>query len=172
MRCVLRILRLPERGPWPLQIRSERSTAARYQPQRIGSGRTVHDPIGVSAFTFAVTVTDALGASGAIKAAFNVLPHISLQGVTVTQKVGIAFAVPLPYSGGTPGGAAKVALAKGVLPPGAVLSINPKAFQVVVSVPAQRLAGSYVAVLVLTDASPCSASATCASSATVTIDLG
>jgi hypothetical protein len=31
-------------------------------------------------FTFAVTVTDALGASGGVKAAFNVFPHISLQG--------------------------------------------------------------------------------------------
>jgi large repetitive protein len=123
-------------------------------------------------FTFAVTVTDALGAGGGVKAAFNVFPHISLKGATVTQKIGLAFTVPLPYSGGTPGGVPKVVLAKGTLPPGSTLSIDPKGSQVVVSVPAQRLAGSYVAVLVLTDASPCSAGANCATSATVTINLG
>jgi large repetitive protein len=123
-------------------------------------------------FTFAVTVTDALGASGGVKAAFNVFPHISLQGATVTQKVGLAFTVPLPYSGGTPGGVPKVSLAKGTLPLGATVSVDPKGSQVVVSVPAQRVAGNYLAVLVLTDASPCSAGANCAASATVTINLG
>ncbi len=123
-------------------------------------------------FTFAVTVTDALGASGGVKAAFNVFPHISLQGATVTQKIGLAFTVPLPYSLGTPGTVPKVAVAKGALPPGSTISINPKLSQVVISVPAQRVAGSYSAVLVLTDASPCSAGANCATSATVTINLG
>ena len=123
-------------------------------------------------FTFAVTVTDALGASGGVKVVFNVFPHIALKGATVTQKLGLAFMVAMPYSGGTPGGVPKVALAKGTLPPGATLAVDPKGFQVVVSVPAQRVAGSYVAVLVLTDASPCSAGANCSTSATVTINLG
>ena len=129
-------------------------------------------PSATAPFTFAVTVTDALGAGGGVKAAFNVFPHISLKGAAVTQKVGLSFTVPLAYSGGTPGGVPKVALAKGVLPPNAVLSVDPKGSQVVVSVPAQRLAGSYVAVLVLTDSSQCSAGANCATSATVTINLG
>jgi Putative Ig domain len=124
-------------------------------------------------FTFAVTVTDALGATGGVKAAFNVFPHISLQqGVTFTQKPGVAFTFQLPYSGGTPGGVPKVVLAKGILPAGSTLSIDPKGSQVVISNPGRTVAGNYIAVLVLTDASPCSAGANCAISATVTINLG
>ena len=127
-------------------------------------------PSAAAPFTFAVTVTDALGASGGVKAVFNVFPHISLQGGTFSGTIRIAFNVSLRYSGGA--GIPKVGLGKGVLPPNATLSVSPKASLVVISVPAQTAVGSYVAVLVLTDSSPCSATSNCSTSATVTINVG
>ena len=123
-------------------------------------------------YKFTVKVTDSLGAQGSVDAVFNVFPHIALKGGTFTQKIGTPFALSLPYSGGTPGGVPKVALAKGTLPPSATLSVDPKMFQVVISVPAQRVAASYTAVLVLTDGSPCSPNGNCNAIATVTINLG
>jgi hypothetical protein len=126
-------------------------------------------PSAAAPFTFAVNVTDALGASGGVKAAFNVFPHISLQGGTFTVSLA-GLAVGLPYSGGS--GVPKVILGKGALPPNTTLSVNPKGSQVVITVGAQRGAGSYPFVLVLTDASPCSANSNCTTTATVTINVG
>jgi hypothetical protein len=122
-------------------------------------------------YTFAVTVTDALGASGGVKAVFNVFPHISLQvGGPYPGPLGAPFTVLIPYSGGA--GTPKAALAKTSLQFPPTLSVDPKAFQVVISVPAQRTPGSYVVVVVLTDQSPCSASSNCSTSGSVTINIG
>lgn len=127
-------------------------------------------PSAVAPFSFAVTVTDALGASGGVKAVFNVFPHISLQGGTFSVPLA-GMSVALSYSGGA--GVPKVGLAKGTLPPNTTVSVNSKASQVVISVGAQRGPGSYPPfVLVLTDGSPCSASSNCTTSASVTINVG
>jgi hypothetical protein len=128
-------------------------------------------PSGRAPYSFAVTVTDALGATAGVKAAFIVFQHVTLQGGTFTGQRGAPFTVPLAYYTGA-AGAPKIALVKGALPPGATLAVDPKLFQVVISVPGQKLSGSYVAVLALTDGSPCSASARCTTTATVTINIG
>jgi hypothetical protein len=123
----------------------------------------------VSSFSFAVKVIDALGATRAIKVAFNVFPHISLKGGTFTGQLS-GFTVALPYSGGS--GVPKVTLGKGPLPPNTSVSVDSRASQVVISGGAQRGAGSYPFVLVLTDGSPCGASSNCSTSANVTINVG
>jgi hypothetical protein len=125
-----------------------------------------------SKFFFAVTVTDALGAIGTVSANFTVFAHISLRGGTFAGKPGIAFVVALPYSGGTPGGTPIAALLKGTLPPGSTFAVNPKLFQVDITVPAQRISASYTTVFGLTDQSPCSSSSNCKTSATVVINVG
>ena len=124
----------------------------------------------VSSISFAVKVTDALGATGAIKVAFNVFPHISLKGGTFPAQIGITFTVSLPYSGGA--GTPKAAFGKNTLPLNTTLTVDPKGSRVVITVPAQRTAGSYSDVIVLTDGSPCSAGSNCSTSATVTINIG
>jgi hypothetical protein len=122
-----------------------------------------------ASFSFAVKVTDALGATVAIKVNFNVFPHIYLRGNIFSVPL-TGLTVALPYSGGS--GVPKVTLGKGALPPGATLAVDPKTSQVVITVPPQRLSGSYPFVLVLTDGSPCSASSNCSTSANVTINVG
>jgi len=123
-----------------------------------------------SSFSFAVKVTDALGATGAIKVAFNVFPHISLKGGTFPGQIGIMTTVSLPYSGGA--GTPKATFGKNTLPPNTTLTVDPRGSRVVITIPAQRTAGSYSDVIVLTDASPCSATSNCSTSATVTINIG
>jgi len=127
-------------------------------------------PSAAAPFTFAVNVTDALGASGGVKAAFNVFPHISLKGGTFPGQIGITTTVSLPYSGGA--GTLKAAFGKNTLPPNTTLTVDPKGSRVVITVPPQRTAGSYSDVIVLTDGSPCSAGSNCSTSATVTINIG
>jgi len=123
-----------------------------------------------SSFSFSVKLTDALGATGVIKVAFNVFPHISLKGGTFSVPTG-GMVLSLPYSGGA--GVPKVALGKGALPPNTTLSVNSRGSVVVITVGAQRGAGSYPPfILVLTDGSPCSAGSNCSTSATVTINIG
>jgi hypothetical protein len=128
-------------------------------------------PSGRAPYSFSVTVTDALGAAGGVKAAFVVFQQATLQGGIFTGQLGVPLTVPLAYYSGA-AGTPKVALGKGALPQGATLSVDPKAFQVVISVPGQKVTGSYVAVLVLTDGSPCSANSNCTTTATVTINIG
>jgi len=129
-------------------------------------------PSGRAPFSFSVTVTDALGATGGVKAAFVVFQHLTLQGGTFTGNTSrIPFTVSLAFYSPA-AGAPKVALGKGVLPKGTTLSVDPKAFQVVITVPVGTLPGSYLAVLVLTDGNPCSANSNCTTTANVTINIG
>jgi hypothetical protein len=126
----------------------------------------------VGKWSFGVTITDALGAATSLKANFSVFAHIALKGGTFNGKPGVSFVIALPYSGGTPGGIPVVALLKGSLPPGTTFVVNPKLFEVDVSVPAQKLSASYTAVFGLTDQSPCSSTSSCKTSATVVINIG
>jgi hypothetical protein len=124
----------------------------------------------VGRWSFGVTVTDALGASAGLKATFSVFTHIALKGGTFTGKLGVAFVIALPYSGGS--GVPTVLLLKGALPPGTKLVVNPKLFEVDIQVPPQKLSGSFTAAIGLTDQSPCSSSGNCRTSANVTINIG
>ena len=123
-------------------------------------------------FSFSVTVTDAFGATAKVASSFSVFSHIALKGGTFGGVLGQPFTVTLNYSGGTPGGLPKPSVVKGSLPPGSTISVSPKLFQVVISVPAEKISAIYTADLTLTDQSPCGLGYNCSSSpATVTIRI-
>jgi hypothetical protein len=124
----------------------------------------------VGRWSFSVTITDALGATTGLKANFSVYAHIALTGGTFTGKLGAAFVVALPYSGGS--GTPVLKFLKGALPPGSTYFVNVKLLEVDINVPAQRVAGTFRAAFGLTDQSPCSATSNCSTSATVTINIG
>ena len=111
-----------------------------------------------------------VGAAIGVKANFSVFAHISLKGGTFPGRPGASIA--LTYSGGTPGGTPVVTLLKGSLPPGSTLVVNPKLFQVIITVGLKAPPGTYTASLGLTDQSPCSATSNCRASATVVINIG
>jgi hypothetical protein len=123
---------------------------------------------------FGVLVTDTLGATGSIPAAFDVFQHIAFKGGSGTGKIGAAFVFRIPYSGGTPGGTPKVAW-KGILPPGGTtITVDSKNLVVVFSIPPQKLPGTYSLTVVLTDQGICGPNVGqhCTAGGPVTINVG
>ena len=132
-------------------------------------------------WAFSVTVTDALGASGGVKAAFTVFPHIAF---VVTTANCVAAAAPgcntqqLTYAGGTPGQDPKVVVSsvnapnyKNVLPVG--FSAVAKGGVVYVSIPAQPGGSNWSGIinLSLVDQSPCGRGYNCSSSNTGAVSV-
>jgi hypothetical protein len=128
-------------------------------------------------FSFAVTVTDALGAIGTVKAVFSVFAHIAF---TVSTATCAATLTPLTctnsqlqYTGGTPGGTPSVKVtgvksATNQLPAG--FTAVAKGGTIFVNVPSQKANYSGTVTLVLVDQSLCGAGTTCQSgTATLTI---
>ena len=119
--------------------------------------------------SFTVTVMDALGASAnPVNGVFQVFPHISIANATFNAKVGTAFTWRMAYSGGV--GTPTIDQPAG-MPPGTALSVSPPV--VIISMPAQRLAGNYKFVLTLTDQAVCGPGAgqLCSTQATVVITV-
>ena len=127
----------------------------------------------VGSFSFAVRVTDVLGATGAIKVAFNVYPQITLQGGTCSAKVGSGFGcqVRMPYGGGS-GKPVNVAISSQTpVPKGTTATLQSGI--VLFTVPAQTVAVNGKAVVILTDSAVCGPNAgqLCTATATVVISI-
>ena len=130
-------------------------------------------------FSFTVQVTDSLGVTGSIPAAFNVFPHIrfTLTSATCTQ-TSAACTTRLTYTGGTPNGTPKVkvgpfldANGKPIGPPPNGFNAVAKGGIVYVSAGGQNYFATVT--LILVDQSICGPGPTPCSSntATVTINL-
>lgn len=142
-------------------------------------GGTFTTVSGAAPFSFAVTITDAFGASATVKANFRVFPHIAF---TVTTALCTPTTAPLTcttsqlqYRGGTPGGTPIVKVTNvnsptKQLPPG--FTAYAKGGTVVVTVPTQKTSYGGDVTLILIDQSPCSPQGNCQSNvATVTIKV-
>jgi hypothetical protein len=127
----------------------------------------------VGPFSFAVSVIDALGGGGAVKASYNVFAQITLQGSTCSSKVGSGFGCQarLPYAGGT-GKPVNVSIsAQTPVPKGTTVSLQSGI--VLFSVPAQTVALNVKALVILTDSAVCGPNTgqQCSATATVVISI-
>lgn len=125
------------------------------------SGLALTGAFPVGSYKFGVGVTDALGATGFIAAAFDVFAHIgfTVKGTTCRGTATAGCGAGLSYGGGTPGGTPKVTVNVGTAPP------LPKGFSAVakggvvyVTFPAQlsaKYSYSGTITLTLTDQSLC-----------------
>jgi large repetitive protein len=124
-------------------------------------------------FSFAVMVTDALGATGAAKANYSVFAQISLQGGTCSTKVlsGFGCTARLPYAGGTGKPASAAISAQTPVPKGTTVTIQ--GGLVLFSVPAQTVPVNVKAVVILTDSAVCGPNAgqQCVATSTVIISI-
>lgn len=124
-------------------------------------------------FSFAVTVTDALGAAGAVKANYSVIAQITLQGGTCSTKVGSGFGCTarLPYAGGTGKPAGVTISSQTPVPKGTTVTFV--GGLVLFSVPAQTVAVNVKALVILTDSAVCGPNAgqPCTATATVIISI-
>jgi hypothetical protein len=121
-------------------------------------------------YKFGVAITDALGATASIAAAFDVFSHITLSSGSCTQKAGSGFVcqIRMAYSGGTgkPVGAALNPKTPG--PKGTTATLSGGV--VLVTIPAQALPTSGKLQVIITDAAVCGPSVgqRCTASATAT----
>ena len=126
-------------------------------------------------YKFQVNVSDTLGATGSVVAAFSVFGHISVPNVNAgQQKPGITLIFPMPYSGGQ--GAAAAAMLNDQLPKGSTWSNDTKNRIIVITVPPQSAGARpilYAATFGLTDQAVCEPSAgqLCTTKGTLTFSV-
>jgi hypothetical protein len=128
---------------------------------------------GTGSYPFSVTISDALGATTTVGAVFDVFPHIWLKaGSLPSGYVPGAYNASIPYGGGS--GVPRATIAKGALPPGLGLSVDPRSQTVVISGTPTTI-GTFTFYIRLTDTSPCGPGYNCSVTSpvlTITITLG